>query len=149
MTEGQVECLAELYRSWGELTPRLVVEAAADDTSPLHSLFTWDDTVAAQAFREEQARHVIRSVRVVITTSAARISTVAYIRNPLRDGGAQGYTSCVDLREDQEGARMAMRYECRRVLAQLRRARHLALALEVVQEFDDLIERIEGLHLRV
>lgn len=49
----------------GRLTPRVVVEHARPIDSPLHPCFEWDDLRAAELFREDQARHVISSVRVV------------------------------------------------------------------------------------
>lgn len=33
--------------------------------SPLHPCFEWDDVRAAELFREDQARHVLSSIRVV------------------------------------------------------------------------------------
>ena len=48
----------------GELTPVAVVDNARDITSPLHDCFTWDDTAAAKAHRENQARYLIRAVTV-------------------------------------------------------------------------------------
>lgn len=60
------EELTRLQRENGErLTPRIVVDAARPIESPLHSSFEWDDLAAAEKFREEQARTVIRCVRVV------------------------------------------------------------------------------------
>lgn len=47
------------------LTPALVVDAARPEESPLHSRFEWDDKVAGEAYRLDQARRLIRSVRVV------------------------------------------------------------------------------------
>lgn len=48
----------------GELTPKSVVEAARDPENPLHPHFEWDDSVAAEKFRHEQARDLIRCIRV-------------------------------------------------------------------------------------
>lgn len=60
------EELTRLQRDNGErLTPRIVVDAARPVESPLHPAFEWDDVRAAELFREDQARHVIRCVRVV------------------------------------------------------------------------------------
>jgi len=44
----------------GVLLPKAVVEAARSQNSPLHSWFEWDDSVAAEAYRLEQARYLIR-----------------------------------------------------------------------------------------
>ena len=60
------EELTKLQRENGErLTPRVVVDAARPVESPLHAAFEWDDLVAAEKFREDQARHVMRCVRVI------------------------------------------------------------------------------------
>lgn len=44
----------------GTLTPALVVDTARDPEHPLHSRFEWDDTVAAERWRLEQAGHLLR-----------------------------------------------------------------------------------------
>jgi hypothetical protein len=44
----------------GVLRPERVVDAARRETSPLHDLFTWDNTEAARQFRLLQARNLIR-----------------------------------------------------------------------------------------
>jgi hypothetical protein len=63
------EALAELERiaeaSDDELRPEAVVEAARFASSPLHPLFEWSDTVAAREYRLQQARTIVRSVRIV------------------------------------------------------------------------------------
>lgn len=59
------EALAKLSdKSGGHLTPAAVVEAAANKRSPLHRHFEWDDAVAAQSWRLDQARHLVRVIRV-------------------------------------------------------------------------------------
>jgi hypothetical protein len=49
----------------GRLTPPAVVEAARSNRHPLHQYFEWDNDVAAEAYRLDQARTLIRSVAVV------------------------------------------------------------------------------------
>ena len=49
----------------GRLTPPAVVEAARDTRNPLHKHFEWDDAVAAESYRLDQARMLIRSVALV------------------------------------------------------------------------------------
>lgn len=63
------ELLQGIYDQKGELTPELVVAEAADPNSPLHDRFEWDDAKAAAAHRIEQARALIRSVRVTYAPS--------------------------------------------------------------------------------
>lgn len=63
------ETLVSLYERDGKLTPESVVEEATDSASPLHSAFTWDDTEAARKHRLNEARALIRSVRIHIRTA--------------------------------------------------------------------------------
>lgn len=56
--------LQQIYEAHGKLTPNLVVEAARSPAHPLHSRFEWDDTAAAEKYRLDQARGLIRTVRV-------------------------------------------------------------------------------------
>jgi hypothetical protein len=49
----------------GELHPHAVVADARDAKSPLHRYFEWDDKKAAEAHRMDQARALIRSIRVI------------------------------------------------------------------------------------
>lgn len=51
--------------SGGFITPAAVVDAARPEDAPLHPVFTWDDSRAAELYRREEARHLIRSVRVL------------------------------------------------------------------------------------
>jgi hypothetical protein len=48
----------------GELTPRAVVDDAANPRSPLHPCFEWDDEKAADSHRMWQARKLIGSIVV-------------------------------------------------------------------------------------
>lgn len=63
--EAVAQELLRLYEQHGKLTAELVVEAARDPDSPLHSAFTWDDAEAARERRLEQARSLIRSVVIL------------------------------------------------------------------------------------
>lgn len=57
--------LAELMSDTDETTAEAILADAKSPRSPLHSLFEWNNSRAAHEYRLEQARAVIRSVRVV------------------------------------------------------------------------------------
>lgn len=48
----------------GQLTPALVVDAARNPEHPLHTRFEWDDTLAAEQWRLEQAGQLLRIVKL-------------------------------------------------------------------------------------
>jgi len=49
----------------GKLKPAVVVNEARPARSPLHSAFEWDDYVAAEEHRRDQARYMVRALEVV------------------------------------------------------------------------------------
>ena len=48
-----------------KLTPADVVVHATSEDSPLHNAFTWDDSEAANLWRQEEARNLVRHVVVL------------------------------------------------------------------------------------
>lgn len=63
------EAMEELERirvKHGLLKPEIVVEESKDEKAVLHKCFQWDDTLAAEAWRKEQARQLIKNITVVI-----------------------------------------------------------------------------------
>lgn len=88
----------------GVLEAADIVEAARDDTSPLHNHFQWDDAAAAELYREDQARDLVRSLTVDISRSNLETKLIRAFVN-VETGGERGYVttatamSSVDLRK--------------------------------------------------
>lgn len=70
--------LQAIERENGILEPEAVVKSAKAKNSPLHKFFTWDDTVAAQEYRLEQARGLIRAVIVEVKVENKSYNVRAY-----------------------------------------------------------------------
>lgn len=67
-------------------SPEQIVEAAKDESTELHKCFTWDDTVAAQKYREHQARMLVASLVIRTETSdnepiAVRVIASTAVKN--------------------------------------------------------------------
>lgn len=59
--KANAQKVAEEIVSIGEsATPAQILSKARDDTTELHKCFEWDDTIAAEKYRIEQARQVVR-----------------------------------------------------------------------------------------
>ena len=69
------EILAKMEEN-GQLTAANVVKKARPEKSPLHCYFTWDDKVAAEKFREQEARVLIASI--VVTQEDGQIERRFY-----------------------------------------------------------------------
>lgn len=130
----RAKAIKELENEHGRVTPEELVRAAARKAHPLHGDFIWDDAVAAQRHRLDQARQIIASVRVIVTTETRKISSVGYVHDP-EAGQKQGYVSTARLRTEEEAAREALNAEIARVQNALERARELAAALNLEEDF--------------
>jgi hypothetical protein len=137
--EDALRALAER----GELTPARVVEDAADEASPLHSYFEWDDEKAAHAHRFAQARALIRRVRVEVTVHEHVFRVPAYVHDPTRDKTG-GYVATTKLVNQRETALRVLRQEVARAHSCLERARSVAIALGMSATVEALIGQISA-----
>ena len=71
----------------GVLHAEDVLEEAKNPASPLHPMFEWDNNVAAHQWRLEQARSLIREVRVEIVCNNEMVMTPFYVRQPESKSG--------------------------------------------------------------
>jgi len=114
--------LGKIAGKTGRLTPQVVVDDARDRTSPLHGFFEWNDGRAAEQYRLDQARHLIRSVKV----------TYADVADSTGPREIKAYVSFGD---DDEAPYMATR----KVLAT--KAGRAALLAQALTELENLKQR--------
>lgn len=70
----------------GTITPAVVLETAKDPKNPLHAHFEWDDGKAAIAYRMDQAREIVRVIRVEDEDEEPRQAFLS-----ISDGGGTAY----------------------------------------------------------
>lgn len=64
--KANAETIYNEIMSIGEtVKPSDVVEFARNENTALHNLFTWDDSVAAERYREHEARCIIRNIVII------------------------------------------------------------------------------------
>lgn len=104
-------CYALEQKKGGKLTPKELVEAARDVNSPLHDEFEWNNTKAAQKYREWQARYIISSIEVKLTYIPSEIEKVDLQIVPKSDGvkfyhtldlDEGGYENVLTISSDEE-----------------------------------------------
>lgn len=71
--------LDRIRQAYGELKPEHVVEESRPKDALLHSLFQWNDTVAAEQWRKEQAAKIIRNVNVVVKNENINCTVRAFV----------------------------------------------------------------------
>ena len=75
----QAQALGLVLESIGfSASPLQIVAAARPKSSPIHKLFEWDDTIAAERFRLSQARNHVNHLEVVIIQEKGERSTKAF-----------------------------------------------------------------------
>ncbi len=84
----------------GLLQPESVVEAARSNTSPLHSRFQWDNSIAAHEFRLWQARQLIRVTVEVLEATGEKFDVFVSL-SPDRQRESGGYRVMVDVLSDK------------------------------------------------
>ena len=81
----------------GCLTPQQVVDHARDNKNPLHPLFEWDDSEAAEAYRREQAGAMMRAIQIHYEIEPERFEVVRALQNVTKDS-ARVYVPTIYIR---------------------------------------------------
>ena len=156
-------------KNGGKLTPAGTVEAARDPNCPIHSDFEWDNDIAGDKYRLDQARKMITSIRVTIIEHPREVLTVGvrvlspdeveivrqkrsvpvFVRDPDKAPNEQGYTSVHNLVTHEDSARAVMRNEIGRVRAHLDRARAFADYFGMTSELQVITAQVLSLSERI
>jgi hypothetical protein len=94
----------------GNLSAKGLLDANRPEDAPLHNEFEWNDGVAAEKYREQQAMHIINSIVTVR-------DDVGPVRNYFKvTDGSRNYTSLSVIMERRD-TREALLRQARRELA--------------------------------
>ncbi len=107
ITDEVVEAVKELEDRQGRLFPSEVLNAARDENSPLHDFFEWDDSAAAEAYRLDQARELIRRIKIEVVFDECKLKVVKYMHDVDLSETQQGYIQTLKIRKKNTGATLA------------------------------------------
>jgi hypothetical protein len=122
----------------GELTPLAVVEKARAKSHPLHLHFEWDDSVAAEAYRLDQARSLIRLVRVE-DDDAAEGTSRAFIS--INDGDGSSYRPIASVKRSADLQLAVLKQAQRDLEAWERRYRELTDICQIVRTAREKVQK--------
>ena len=114
----------------GHLTPKAVVNAARADRSPLHRFFEWDDAKAAESYRLDQARTLIRAIKIV--DDEREEPAPAFIS--IAGKGGTSYRPLADVLGNSDLQLVALQSAERDLLAFEKRYRSMAEICSVIRE---------------
>lgn len=77
----EMERIESLY---GSLTAQNILDASRPQNALFHTLFQWDDTVAAEHYRLQQARVILNNIEVTVISNgqSKQISVYEVIKQP-------------------------------------------------------------------
>lgn len=125
-------------RNGNRLTPKAVVEAASDETSPLHPHFEWNDTAAADKYRRSQAQDL---VRIVCHDEPGEKEPKPRAFLSVQDEGGIAYRPLDTVRKSEPFQEALLASAERDLEAFQKRYRSLADICEIVQTARDRIKR--------
>lgn len=127
------KALRDLHDRHAGLTPGLVLETARDPGHVLHGQFEWDDTQAAERYRLDQARALIRSFKVVYREDDQEQRRVrAYVSTVSEDGPV--YRATEEVLSDDFSRQLLLRGLERELAALRRKYGHLEEFATLVQQ---------------
>jgi len=96
-----------LEKKHGVVSPEAVVEEARPKDSPIHEAFEWDDSVAAEKYRTDQARYGINHLRVIVKKGANATQSRAYVNVVI--GEQRGYVATARAMSDEDMAQQVLK----------------------------------------
>lgn len=138
----RAEVLTRILERDGCVRVSVLLEESRDPSSPLHNEFEWDDSKAAEEYRKNQARRIIRVTR--LSGEQERLVHVPVIANIDRERqGREGYyktpTQVASNLDEFERAYNSAR---RQLSAATRAVEELERAAKLRGEDDDLAARL-------
>lgn len=115
------------------------VEEARDPASPLHDTLEWDDAKAGEQWRINQARAVIRSIRVEVETLETTVFARAFVRDPDLPPSQGGYVETMHIKNDRDRKREVIRRYLSLIEANIFQLRALAQAFGLDPEVEAML----------
>lgn len=125
----------------GELTPTDVLEDARNNNSPLHSFFEWSDTEAAEQYRLQQARGLIRSVvAIYVDEKSPAVRTKAYVH--INEPGAPHYREAAHAMSQKKTRDMVLQRAWRELQQWRTRYKDLKQFSELFEAMDETAAKL-------
>ena len=131
------EC-TRLEHSEGGLTPKTLLDASRSVDAPLHSIFEWDDLIAAEKYREGQAQELIINLRIAIDDGGEEPVKVRAFEN--KPEGHSAYGSIASALTNSEWRDMMLQQaadEAKLYIAKYHNLEALQMQIEALKQFVD------------
>lgn len=130
----------KLEKEEGCLTSKNVLDSARPEESPIHNIFEWDDSVAAEQYRLAQATKLICNLTVEIETEDKPIECRAFMDvSEAKVGSFVNVQSAFQVEETRD---IVLRRALNELIAFKAKYKNLMELKEVIEVIDKLTEAI-------
>lgn len=140
--DARTAAILSLEDANGRIRPRDLVNAARDPNHPCHNEFIWDDGIAAEKYRIDQARKILVRLKLVKMEVEVSAPGIGYVRDQRLPADVAGYVSTRVLRTEKEAARMSLQHEVDQLQAQIERIHDVARMLDLESEVPAMINAV-------
>ena len=125
ISKEKADYIISLAEDNGYINPERVIEDASNRNSPIHTEFDWDDKSAAHTHRLDQARTLIRFVKLNVQVHNVTVVAPYYVPDPERPLHSKRYIELTVAGRNAETARQVLLAELDRIAAAIRRAQQI------------------------
>lgn len=156
MSELKMASKAELIRQAiialsdenGVVTPRAVFEAARSPNSVLHDQFEWDGEKAVVELGLQRAAALIRTVKVQVVVDSVKVVAPFFVNDP-RDSRPGEYLPLQSVQSDDALRHGVLLSEIARIESAVMRAKAIAGIVDLIAEFEQMLETVGSIKARV
>jgi hypothetical protein len=117
---------------------QVLVDESRPEAAPLHPEFTWDDQIAAEAYRVNEARNIIRSIRVVENEENGVSAAPNWVSVKLSDTNESAYVETVTAWSEEAMRKQVLADAIGQLRGLKARYKHLSELGEVFEAIDRL-----------
>ena len=129
----------EIEKRYGSVTSENVLNTAKDTKNPIHSLCEWDDSVAANNYRLQQASKIICNLSVELETKEHQIITRAYV--DVSENKKGSFINVVSAFENQDTKAIVLQRALQELITFKNKYKNLNELSMVISSIDKFIEK--------
>lgn len=131
----------KVEKKYGELTSVNVLESARPEKSPIHSLFEWNDTQAAEKYRLEQASKLIVNLSVEVQTEDKKpLICRAFVNVSEKKNGS--FINIESAFKSEETKDIVLKRALQELQAFEQKYKNLELFADLFSEIESLVEKV-------
>lgn len=129
-------CYEEIQTLGASYTPEMIVDLARDESTELHKCFDWDDDIAAEKWRKQQARLICISLTVEVERKPGVTQTYRVIQH---DRDEQAYKPIVFTTRNPDEYERLLKQAKAEMAAFRKRYQSIKELSEVIEEIERVL----------